>query len=143
MTTTKTEYGPIRHGGSCFDHYRNIVEQDGRRLQAPAMRALREAERRLFKRKHPVRSKFPRNKNAREPIILTGSWRSCDLQRQLYASDSSRYADPDKTLHTRGLAIDVHTGHLDDDVLAVLRATGWKRSRPDDEPWHHSYWLTA
>lgn len=83
------------------------------------------------------------------PIYLTGSIRSCATARALYYSEenqerirrtgTSRYAKPEGTLHPHGLAIDVHTGYLNDRIRHVLEAEGWRQSRPDDEPWHFSF----
>lgn len=135
MTDTKTPYGIIHHGGPCKDDYDNIniYHQKGTgdaiKLQGPALRSFREAENKIGK-----------------PIVCTGTWRSCRLQRELYSSDSSRFAHPDVTLHTRGLAIDVSTGLSflrRRRIRGALLARGWHQVRPDDEPWHYSFWLTA
>lgn len=126
-----TKYGVVYHQPQCKSDWKNIVERDRNgytlKLQQPAMRSFRSAEEKL----------------GRE-IKLTGSWRSCSLQAQLYQSDTSRYAHPDKTLHTHGLAIDVSTAQPDQQrIRELLLARGWHQSRPDDEPWHYSFRLTA
>jgi hypothetical protein len=132
MTDYDTEHGTIHYGGPCKDDYPNIQLYQQRKadgpvvkLQGPAMRAFKAAEVRV----------------GRE-IPLTGSWRSCANQAQLYASDPQRYADPAITAHTRGLAIDVSTAIgllMKMKVKRALKAEGWKQVRPDDEPWHWSF----
>lgn len=141
MSRIKTPYGGIYYGGSCYDDYATIETYDQEisdrpvKLQGPAMRAFKAAERRYGKRR----------KTGWRAIPLTGSWRSCEYQADLYASDPDRYASPDKTGHTRGLAIDVRN---DLGLIAkfrirrALRAEGWKQAR-SDEPWHHSYWISV
>lgn len=141
MTTTPTPYGPIFHGGPCDDDYENIVlyDQGGDRavikMQRPAIKSFKEAE-------EAITRKFGR----KQFILLTGSWRSCELQRQLFASDPNRFAHPDTTLHTRGLAIDVSQNQSSlklKRIHTALTNRGWNRVRPDDEPWHYSFHLTA
>ena len=136
MSTRDTPFGRIYFGGECKDDYPNIVIYDqppkgGRpiKLQRSACRSFREAERRLGKL-----------------ILLTGSWRSCAYQRELYELDDDRYAHPDVTLHTRGLAVDVSTAQSKRRLRKIRRHLtdlGWKQVRPDDEPWHYSYVLMA
>jgi len=123
-------FGRIRCGGRCRDDYDRIViaHEGGRvvKLQAAAMRSFQAAEDAVG-----------------EPILLTGiGWRSCRLQRELWEGDPARFADPDKTAHTRGLAIDVHTGQGAKRLEAIRRALlwrGWHQARPTDEPWHYSF----
>lgn len=134
MSTTRTLFGTIHHGGQCRDDYANIEIYDQPpsggspiKLQRPALRSFLQTERRLDK-----------------TISLTGSWRSCALQRELYARDSNRYAHPDVTLHTRGLAIDVSQAQSSRKLRKIRRLLtelGWHQVRPDDEPWHYSFWL--
>lgn len=145
-TTRKTEYGLIHYGGPCRDDYDNMRAYDQPpaggapvKLQEAALRAFREAERdfapRYWSRK--------RRRQGR-PIVLTGSWRSCTYQRELYARDSNRYAHPDTTGHCRGIAIDVSTAQPGQArVRKALYKQGWRRVRPDDEPWHWSYGFTV
>lgn len=122
-------FGKIRIGGPCRDDYLRIVV-DGRhagglvKLQAAAMDSFHDAEKALgFE------------------IILTGSWRACADQAALYRKDSARYADPDKTGHTRGICVDVSTAlgrwrlHK---IEQALGARHWHRARTD-EPWHWSF----
>src|SRR5262249_8061099 len=87
--------GRIRLGGPCRDDYRRIEtyhDAEGRVviLQAAALRSFQAAE-----------------GHVGFTIVLTGSHRSCDVQRRLFASDPKRFADPDESYHPRGLAIDV------------------------------------
>jgi hypothetical protein len=139
----KTRYGTIYRADGCKDDYANMVtrpdvRQGGRvrpythmTLQKPAMDSIRAVEKDLG---GPWQV---------ERIRVTGSIRTCELQSALYASNHTRYAHPSKTLHTHGLAIDVHTGFLNERVRKSLLAHGWHQSRPDDEPWHFSFRLTA
>lgn len=141
MTTTSTPYGPIFHGGSCKDDYANIVwyDQGGSRapvkLQRPAMKSFKEAE-------QAISRKFGR----KQYILLTGSWRSCELQRELWLSNPQRFAHPDVGVHTRGLAIDVsmdQSARKRKRIHTALTTRGWKQVRPDDEPWHYSFTVEA
>lgn len=129
--TKWTRFGRVYRSTICKDDWTNIVEKDREgyklKLQSPAMRSFRSAERRL----------------GRE-IKLTGTWRSCAFQAQLYQSDTSRFAHPNSTLHTQGLAIDVSTAQGDQErIRTLLKRRGWTQSRPVDEPWHYSYGWTA
>lgn len=125
----QTKYGPI-HGvtGACKDNYTNIALFHGNggltvKLQKPALDSYEEAAKKC------------------KGIPLTGSWRSCAYQTQLYASDSHRYAAPSGTAHTRGLAIDVSTALPARKLRAIHRALlagDWHQARTD-EPWHWSF----
>jgi len=140
MTDAKTPYGVIHYGGACKDNYPNIRLYDQPpaggspvKLQAAAMRAFKAAEVRYGKRTGRKWRAIP----------LTGSWRSCAYQAELYRRDSKRYASPSGTLHTRGLAIDVSTSAPNQAFMrAALKAEGWKQAR-SDEPWHYSYWISG
>lgn len=138
----ETVFGTIFHSSTCKDDYDNIIT-DSRftkytgvtinrnveiTLQRPALKAFKRAEEEL----------------GRE-IKITGSIRSCAQQASLYRSDPSRYASPNTTLHTQGLAIDVSTNDpdLEGRVRKVLLDVKFRQSRPDDEPWHFSYFLKA
>lgn len=139
MTDTKTPYGVVHWGGSCKDDYPNIKLYDQPppggapvKLQAPALRAFRAAERR-YGRFRPKKWRA---------IKLSGSWRSCAYQASLYAKDSHRYANPATSLHCRGLAIDV-INPVPAGVHRALTYIGWVQARPDDEPWHYSWGVKA
>ncbi len=144
MTDTRTPYGVVHSGGTCKDDYPNLRVYDQPpaggspvKLQAPALRAFKAAERRYAKASgwSPERIK----KQGGRPIPLTGSWRSCAFQAECYKKDSKRYASPDGTLHTRGLAIDVSTSAPNQDKMrAALKAEGWVQAR-SDEMWHYAY----
>lgn len=125
-----TRYGRAFRSTLCKSDWSNIVEKDREgyvlKLQAPAMRSYRLAERALGKE-----------------IRLTGSWRSCAYQAELYSRDPSRYAHPNTTLHTQGLAIDVSTNMDLSRVRPLLLKRGWTQTRPVDEPWHFSFGWTA
>lgn len=144
MPRIKTKYGEIRHRETCKSDWSNIkcvvskraitkvpVKFTSMCLQEPAIKSIRAVEAELSKPWSPFR------------VRVTGSLRTCELQRQLYASDPNRYAPPNAGLHTHGLAIDVHTKYLSDKLRRALIKHGWKQSRPQDEPWHFSYHLSA
>lgn len=134
MTTIQTKYGKIHYTNRiCKDDYRNIVlfEQGGGvviKLQAPAMASFRACSQKLG-----------------FPILVTGTWRACSYQAQLYARDSKRYADPRITAHCKGLAIDVSQAQSASRLAKIhkaLLANGWHQVR-SDEPWHYSYGVTV
>ena len=149
MTDMKTPNGAIHYGGQCKDDYPNIRLYDQPpaggspiKLQGPALRAFKAAEIRYAKRSGWSAARIKRVGG--RPIALTGSWRSCAYQASLYAKDSRRYASPNVGVHTRGLAIDVSTAQPNQAVIrACLKAEGWVQVRPDDEPWHYSYFVEA
>jgi hypothetical protein len=143
VTTIPTKYGDVyRYVGGCKDDYDNIVTSSYYRrygvifkkrpvaitIQRPALKALRAAEKRLGRQ-----------------IVVTGSARSCEYQAELYRKDPSRYAAPSVGVHCQALAFDVTTAdpELKTKVRAALYAEGFHQSRPDDEPWHFSYAVTA
>jgi hypothetical protein len=131
MARYLTRFGIVRRDEGCKSNYWNIVEQDRDgytlKLQRSAMRSFRRAE-----------------KSIGREIRLTGSWRDCAYQAALYAKDPNRYASPNATLHTHGLAIDVSTTLKDqEEIRKALLERKWKQSRPDDEPWHYSFYLKA
>lgn len=137
----KTPYGLIRYGGACRDSYPNFetYDQGGGHtvltLQRPAMKAFKAAEERYQNKTNP--QKVIR--------VLPGTNRTCATQTALYRSDPNRYADPKYTGHTRGLAIDVDQSQGAANlkmIYTALRNEGWHKARPDDEPWHLSYFLT-
>lgn len=146
MSITKydTRYGPVFHSSVCKDDFENVVTKSLTRigkggytatytLQRPAFRSLKAVARDLG---GPFRIL---------PVRVTGTSRTCAYQASLYAKDPNRYAHPNSTLHTQGLAIDVDMNWLNahPKAKASLLAHGWHQSRPDDEPWHFSYRLTA
>lgn len=125
-------WGEIVCGGPCNDDYarieiyHQIPGQAYVKLQAAALRSFKDAE-------DAINGK----------ILLTGSgWRACSTQSALYRSDPSRYANPNTTGHTRGLAIDVSMNQSLTKLKAIKKALLWRhwhQSRPDDEPWHYSF----
>jgi hypothetical protein len=150
----KTEYGYVYYGGSCRDDYPNFrtYDQGGGNtvvtLQKPALLALLEAQVKLARALGWSKARIARENKAVDgkkypegrPIeVLPGTNRTCATQAALYRSDSSRYADPRYTGHTRGIAIDVDQRQPNlSKVNAALAAAGWRRAR-SDEPWHFSY----
>lgn len=155
-TARKTPYGTIYYGGACRDNYRNIVRYDqggGHTifwLQLPAMRAWLAAQCRYARRQGWTKARVDNSEvkiqrktytEGKPIIVLAGTNRTCATQASLYRSDTSRYAPPQYTGHTRGLAVDVsqnQTAAQLRDIRAALLAEGWKQAR-SDEPWHYSY----
>lgn len=145
MAIIQTKYGRVAEpDGRCKDDYAiiELLHRDGMtiKLQEGAMGSYREACRAYARKTWPDR--YHAGKVKYRPIMLTGSWRSCAYQRQLWESDPQRFAHPDVTLHPRGLAIDVATP-VPVMVHNILLNHGWHQSRPGDEPWHFSYCFTA
>jgi hypothetical protein len=145
VSTKATAYGTIHYGGPCQDNYGNIILYDQKergwpvlKMQSPAIRSLKECE-----EKWARRTRGPWVK--RRHIRVTGSHRTCAFQRECWENDPERFAHPDAGVHTRGLAIDVYNGGSFTSPLLkrILRSHGWSQSRPDDEPWHWSFGVTA
>lgn len=69
-----------------------------------------------------------------------GSIRSYAFQAAGNAANPGRFADPDKSLHVVGLAIDIHSGDANKpDLIAAMTKEGWHRYDPVGESWHWSY----
>jgi hypothetical protein len=151
-----TEYGVIYRSEQCRDDWRNIETYDQQgghsliTLQKPAILSLKAAEQTLYRRLHPIDAER-RKRRGKPPgvepiIVLPGSKRTCELQASLYAKDPQRYAPPNAGVHTHGLAIDVSQAQRRRKLnltYKVLAGHGWTRTRPDDEPWHWSFGVTA
>lgn len=146
METYKTRFGVVFHSDSCKDDWKNIRTTVRKRglpgnrkevpfttltLQGPAIDSIRAVEKELSR---PWKAFYVR---------ATGTIRTCEQQMALWLSDKERFAHPNSTLHTQGLAIDIHTSFLDERLRKSMLAHGWHQSRPDDEPWHFSFRLTA
>lgn len=134
MTIIDTKYGRIAvPDGKCKDNYPliEIMNRDGQiiKLQHGAMESYKDACRAYAKRTRPHET-F-------RIIPCSGTWRSCKLQTQLHNSDPSRFADPDSSLHCRGLAIDA-INPVPVLIRKLLLDRGWHQAR-SDEPWHFSY----
>lgn len=141
----KTRYGVIhaRNPGSfkAPENLRTYHQADGRTvvLQGPALRAFKAAEERItprrLKRKGGVRH-----------ILITGvGYRSYDLQKDLYAREPGRFADPDGSLHVEALAVDIDSGQSafrKARIRKALEAEGWHYG-VSGEPWHASYRLVG
>jgi hypothetical protein len=146
MTDYKTPTGVLHYGGVCEDDYPNIRIYDQPpkggspvKLQASALRAFQNAEK-DYARACGWSDKRIKREGGR-PIPLTGSWRSCAYQAELYRKDSHRYASPNGTGHTRGMCIDVSTlAPNQEKIRRALVKNGWKQAR-SDEPWHYSYFI--
>lgn len=128
----KDRWGEIRCGGPCKDDYAriNIHVQDAQhflKLQQAAINSIEAAEAQL---------KFK--------VICTGSHRSCATQAALFKTNTpsnQRFANPNTTAHTRGLAIDVNQDLPKLKLSAIhdaLIARHWHQAR-SDEPWHYSF----
>jgi hypothetical protein len=144
--TIQTKFGPAHRSSTCKDDWANMRTQTilGQQLhmQLSALRAYRQACKRFAHLSgwSPERIK----RTGGRPILLTGSWRSCALQAQLHDQDPDRFASENGSLHPQGLAIDVSTIQHDfAKAHQALSDVGWKRARPDDEPWHHSWGFDA
>ena len=134
-----TKYGTIHvHNPGSFTvpNLQTYIQTKVRhvQLQGPALRAFKAAEARIATKRKPH-------------ILITGAgYRSYDLQRSLYASDSSgRYADPDGSLHVEALAVDVDQGQGFLRLRAIKRALiaeGWHYG-VSGEPWHASFKLSG
>lgn len=144
----KTPYGVIHYTPlTCKDDYPNMVtyDQGGGNtvitLQRAAMRAFWAAEIRYAKRLGWSDKRIEENDgHGRAILVLPGTNRTCATQWRLWRSDPNRYAHPNVTGHTRGIALDVSQAQPNLDMVnRALFAEGWKRVRPDDEPWHFSY----
>jgi hypothetical protein len=147
MASYETPYGTIFYGGVCQDSYANLVLYDQPntggnpvKLQQAAMRAFKKAEEAIqgrSVRRTPNMRQDPRFR----PILLTGSWRSCELQARLHAEDPTRFVSADASGHCRGLCIDVS---MTQSVLRrrrirrALEKQGWHYTN-SSEPWHASF----
>lgn len=139
MTVVDTKFGRvISPDGRCKDNYDliEVMHRDGQvtKLQHGAMESFKDACRAYAKRTRPH--------DTFRLINLSGSWRSCSYQTQLHNSDPQRFADPNYSLHCRGLAIDV-INPVPQLLRGLLKARDWHQARPDDEPWHFSYWFSG
>jgi hypothetical protein len=153
----RTRYGVVHYGGGCQDDYPNMEVYDATPkgsglilvLQRPALKALLAAQVRYARRMGWTKARIEKTTvkvgNRRYPegktiICLPGTNRSCETQAMLYRRDPNRYASPNTTGHTRGFALDVSGAQGNLAVIyQVLAAEGWKRVRPDDEPWHWAW----
>lgn len=81
-------------------------------------------------------------------IPNAGAYRSYAVQAAAYfgpdntvlADGSRRFADPRKSLHVVGLAIDIRSDYAGrQDVKDAMAAEGWQNPRPTAENWHWSY----
>ena len=134
-----TRYGVIHvnnPGSFNVPNLQTYVQTQSRyvRLQGPALRAFRAAEKRIATKKKPH-------------ILITGvGYRSYSSQAALYAEDSSgRYADPDGSLHVEALAVDIDQGQGRLRLRAIKRALvaeGWHYG-VSGEPWHASFRLSG
>lgn len=136
MARIATPYGPIHYTDRvCKDDYANIelFHAGGGlvvKLQAPALASYRDTCKVLGR-----------------PIPLTGSWRSCAYQTELYNSPANhhRYADPKVTAHCKALAIDVSQAQPAARLARIhelLTNRDWHQVRAD-EPWHYSFGVTV
>jgi hypothetical protein len=74
------------------------------------------------------------------PIPITGAYRSYAVQSSAYATDPDRFAPPDRSLHPKGLAIDVNSANQSEPALvAALSSSGWAQTALPKEPWHWSF----
>lgn len=147
MSVYPTRYGPIYYDTSGNDHRPNIrnsnpvfpKRHEAVKFQEPALKSWREAEKILGRRL----GKGPWSRRKARAIAVTGTWRSFELQSNLYHSDSTRYASPYTSGHVQAIAADVDTNFPHFDLaIDILLSLNWHRARPD-EPWHLSYGPTV
>lgn len=142
----QTKYGKVFDAeNGCRDNWPNMrtVKVCGQvvHMQGPAIRAFREACREFARLSGWSEARIKRTGG--RAILLTGSWRSCELQAEKHREDPSRFADPNVSLHPEGLAIDASTIQPAFDLAhKALAKVGWHSARPD-EPWHHSWGWSA
>lgn len=74
------------------------------------------------------------------PVRLTDSFRTNAQQADLYRRKPGLAAKPGRSLHEKGLAIDVANWR---EVRHLLLAAGWKQFNAKKEPWHFSYGVTG
>jgi hypothetical protein len=108
-------------------------------LQGPALRAFKAAEVAATPRRM-------RRKGKVLPILITGvGFRSYAVQKALYDSDHSRYADPDLSMHVEALAVDIDMNQgaiRRAKIKRQLTKRGWHYA-VDGEPWHASFRLAG
>lgn len=146
----RTPYGIIHYGPECKDDYKNFVtyNQAGPHtiitLQRPAMKSFWAAEIRYAKKLGWSDKRIEENGGrGRAILVLPGTNRTCETQLRLWREDPDRYAHPDTTGHTRGLALDLDQRQPNLNIIhRALKEEGWEWVRPDDEPWHCSYFVT-
>lgn len=146
----RTPFGVIHYKPTaCRDDYPNMVTYDqgaghtSLTLQRAAMRAFWAAQVRYARSCGWSKARLRRNPKGRPIYVLPGTNRTCATQARLYRSDPDRYAHPNVTGHTRGIAIDVSQAQPNlVKVDRALRAEGWTQVR-SDEPWHWSFGVTV
>lgn len=75
-------------------------------------------------------------------IPVTDSYRTIEQQTAAYASDPERFAPPARSLHPKGLAIDVNGTRInlaDPQLISALSRAGWAQTALPAEPWHWSF----
>ncbi len=111
------------------------IGQGSHRLTAPAAAAFKAAEQRLGR-----------------PIKVTDSYRSFAQQQAAHRSDPQRFADPAKSAHPEGVAVDVNLGAMGcttgrrgdpayDRLYAALTGAGWctYTGGTSGDTWHFSF----
>lgn len=144
-TTVQTKYGPVyRLVGGCKDNWSN-VETSRNYRKASGVKRWRRRRVYISGQKPMLMAIRAAEKSLGRELVVTGSRRTCELQASLYRSDPKRFAAPSVGVHCQGLAIDVTTEdpELKTKVRKALLAEGFHQSRPDDEPWHFSFGVTA
>lgn len=136
MTTIKTKFGTVEL--TITPEVRVYHQTDTREviLQGPAIRAFKTAERRFYLATTP---RWKRRPGKVRHIWITGvGYRTFARQKELHDSDPDRYADPFKSFHVKGLAVDVAQGQADQDKAEqALRSVGFKDGAEfgDDPHW--------
>ncbi len=139
MSKYKTKYGVIRvtDPGPRFryDNIQTYAQTASRHvvLQGPALRAFKAAEARIATKR-------------RKHLLITGSgYRDWYTQYDLWRSDTSRYANPNGSMHVEALAVDVDQGQGAGRLAAIhkaLLAEDWHQA-VSGEPWHYSYHVSG
>lgn len=73
-----------------------------------------------------------------QPIPITSGYRSFERQAAAYAKDQERFAPPDKSLHVKGLAIDIDSSRAkynDPKLVSALTRSGWAQVGSDVLHW--------
>ena len=110
------------------------------KFQRAALKSWREAEKLLGRKL----GKGPWSRRKARAILVTGTWRSFEYQNSLWLKDKKRFASPYISGHVKAIAADIDTGFQHFDLaVSILEGLGWRRTRPEGEPWHISYPLAV
>jgi D-alanyl-D-alanine dipeptidase len=72
-------------------------------------------------------------------LLIVDAYLTYDEQQDKYERKPNLAVPPDKSMHTRGFAVDVRYDGCDQEEFEdILAAYGWERTVPS-EPWHFDY----